>query len=96
MVPKATYSIISAFKSRFVLHKHDLRSGAKKVSNLEVLSKISFSFSPPKQKRWLKRFVVSLFAKFLRYEMGDFQGQRYKNNSTKNQDQVHSMNADAI
>ena len=63
----------------------------KKVWNLEVLREISFSLFPLKQKRWLNPFVLSPFAKLLRYEISDFHGLKYKSNSTWNQDPVDSM-----
>ena len=88
---KATCSMISAFKAWFVLHKHDLRQGVKKGVKFKLLRDISFSLSPLKQKRWLNRFVLIPFAKLLRYEMSDLNGLKYKNNSTWNQDPVHSM-----
>ena len=68
----------------------------KQVWNLEVLNEISLSLSSLKQKRWLNRFVLLPFAKLLRYEMSDFHGLKYKNNSTWNQDPVHSMRTNFI
>ena len=87
----------------FLLLKHDscfismnCAKPWKQVWNLEVLKEISLSISPPKQKRWLNRFVLLPFAKLLRYEMSDFHGLKYKNNSTWNQDPVHSMRTNFI
>ena len=83
---QVTYSMISALKAWLVLHRHCFalkRENGVKFRRL----KISFSFSPLKQTRRLNRFrfVLSPFAKQLRYEMSNFHEQKYKSNWTWNQ-----------